>query len=679
MKWRLHSINIIIIGLISIRVVMASTAIHPTLIPIGGGDVDIYVDFTEEVVRQTEGDIHILLLPVEYPEDDLDTFFALKEIVQAACMKVSFEANTSRVCEATVAPNIQSSTINYSENSGVISDNLTAIIILSPSPDLAMSTLSGTEVERSLMKAYENGVMVAGSSEAGNLLSQTMLIGYADGYSAKNSLQFGAVKVSGDELPRGLEFGNAQSIIDTYTFQEGRLARLLNAVTLPSVPHIGIGVDAYSGLMISDQGELYNSFGSYDIAILDAETYQSANGVQYKGAHNLLSLRNVLVHLLSPGEFSYDLLTRKHSVAPPPENLRRSLALKPTSPKAGLLILSGGFSSLDSKNRNLERFINLTGGENSKILIIATGFSTDRAAKSTAEKIQNILGAPSTVSVVSRSGKTELEIPDDITGILMIGEDASLIPVEKLAPLQVYWSQGIPLYVIDAAAAIAGEYFTALEPVPDNVEEEEALYQETLLLGKTEIQPGLKLVAANIEPRILEGNRWGRLFSLAYNHPESVAFGMSQDTAIFIQADNFVIEGENGIISLDLRNAALAVGENGGFVVANGLIDVFAPDEMLEFQDASMDISYIHAATPPIPSPTASNTPTITPSITPTASLTPLPPTEVIRTRPPTRTPRPTPFIPPPTDPNLTNAIIIVGVFAAISIFIGYWLNRRYL
>jgi hypothetical protein len=42
------------------------------------------------------------------------------------------------------------------------------------------------------------------------------------------------------------------------------------------------------------------------------------------------------------------------------------------------------------------------------------------------------------------------------------------------------------------------------------------------------------------------------------------------------------VTGSNGVYVLDLRDATIAAGENGGLAIANAWLDVFAPGEMLE-------------------------------------------------------------------------------------------------
>ncbi len=107
-------------------------------------------------------------------------------------------------------------------------------------------------------------------------------------------------------------------------------------------------------------------------------------------------------------------------------------------------------------------------------------------------------------------------------------------------------------------------------------------------------------------------NRWGRFFAAAFNHPEHPALGLNANTAIEVGPDGASVTGDNTVVSLDLRQANLAVGENRGFVIANGLLDAFAPGEMLAFEPAISAEAAEHAPTPVLLTATATPQPTAT-------------------------------------------------------------------
>jgi cyanophycinase-like exopeptidase len=144
------------------------------------------------------------------------------------------------------------------------------------------------------------------------------------------------------------------------------------------------------------------------------------------------------------------------------------------------------------------------------------------------------------------------------------------------------WRSGTPLLLDGAAAAIAGEVFSKHGPPAEEGEEAEKDAQRSFLAGRTVITAGLALLPVTFEPQVLESNRWGRLFSLAYNHPEQPAFAVGGDTGLAITSEGATVLGAGTVIALDLRRAARALGGNEAYVLANGLLDVFAPGDRVE-------------------------------------------------------------------------------------------------
>jgi len=91
---------------------------------------------------------------------------------------------------------------------------------------------------------------------------------------------------------------------------------------------------------------------------------------------------------------------------------------------------------------------------------------------------------------------------------------------------------------------------------------------------------------------------------------------------------------------LDLRQATLALGDNQGFVIANGLLDVFAPGDAIEALSVEEATQRTPQPTPELVLPTATATITATTAATltataqPTAAL-PTPTTAAVATEQP--------------------------------------------
>ncbi len=420
---------------------------------------------------------------------------------------------------------------------------------------------------------------------------------------------------------------------------------MLNAILQPGVPHVGVGVDAYTGV-IADDEVLSGVFGLYTVSVLDAQTYHAADGLRYvtvaENRPPLLSARNILVSLLSPGNSAYDLKTRTGQVGnqayPAPQTLERSFNSLSLPPGAGALLLSGDISGTLENNLILKRFIELAGGPNANLLVIADGGASASANERTAQRYADAL---TKLGATARVGNTETPT-ESVTGFVLVGRDAS-----KMTPpewLREPWLAGKPILADNAAATLLGSFYAAHPPTPASGEEAEAATQQAFWQGKTDIRPGLGLVNITIQPQILADNRFGRWFALAYNHPEQLAIGLNADTALEISADGARVIGINGILVLDLRQAQLALGTNNGFVILNGLLDVFAPGEQVQPDPADVNAIYQPQPTPALNTPQA---PTAEPTDVPTQaeSLTATP--EPAATIAPAPT-NPAPMVEPP-------------------------------
>ncbi len=167
--------------------------------------------------------------------------------------------------------------------------------------------------------------------------------------------------------------------------------------------------------------------------------------------------------------------------------------------------------------------------------------------------------------------------------------DPQDIDYQKLAVAREAWLHGAPLWLEGAYTAAAGAHVcagTAPQTTrdPEDLSAQEAAEiaaRRALLPGNVVLQDGLGLLAANFEPRVVENGAWGRLFALAYEHHEQPAFGLGANTALVVTERGAEVIGEEAVIALDLRTAARDLGDNGAYVVANGLLDVFVAGEVV--------------------------------------------------------------------------------------------------
>jgi cyanophycinase len=653
------------------------------LIPIGGGYSEVYAGVTQAVIERTSGNTaSILVLPIAFAsnpttitstehDEELDAAEERRQQIEEACQQVAPPGVT---CTAALAPVFTRHDAETLDLPSYFKPDLTAIFILGGDQTIAMQVIAGTMLEKELESAYQHGILIAGTSAGAGLLSATMIGGYNPGFDIQNSLNFGAADVWVPPTRHGLLFGLQSAMIEQHFYERNRVGRLLNAISLPNVPHIGVGLDSSTGCRIIENTKLERVFGLYTVTILDADTYHAASGVEYIGKNNTLSLHNVLVHLLAPGQFSYDFKSHQHSLEAPPKQVEREFKSLVLPPGAGSLFLGGDLSSNLQGNPVLTRFINDSGGEQANILIVAAGFPTSGTAQTQAERYKNALGVQSQILILPMEAVQPPPIPSNFTGVILTAKDQSRLNPQLLVAVRDAWHSGVPVFADDAASAVVGAFYAPHPPTPDVEQLAMGLTQESFLAGKIQLKPGLGLLNIVIEPQLMNNNRWGRLFSLAYNHPDLLAIGLNVNTTLSVTKQGASVEGENPMILLDLRQARLALGENQGFVIANGLLDVFAPGNIILPEVADIQAAPIPAATPSL---NRTKIPSLTPE-TPATRVAPKIP--AIKTPPPTKTPLliPTPISStPPPNPALLHGMVTLGVAAVVIVLLGYWITIR--
>ncbi len=603
------------------------------LAPIGGGYADVYAGYCARVAPLArENQIHILVLAMTYSSNAESITEAERTVnlrdaeerryqVEQACQRAAVAGVTSKAVLAPIFT--RSDALDAEAVTQYFPDNLTAIFFVGGDQKVAMQVIANTPLEMALQSAYERGVVIGGTSAGGGLQAATMLADYNPNFAADNALNFGAPEIWNTAERHGLPFAVQLAILDQHFQQRARIGRLLNAIALPDVPHVGIGVDAYTGLWVANETRLQDVFGLYVVTVLDAETYHAAQGVRYVGEEHTLSVRNVLVHLLAPGDFSYDLQTRQHSLQAPLPTISRSFNDLRTPSGAGMLFLGGDLSRQKAEHPAVQQFLQAAGGEQAYVQVLAIGYPSERSALSAANDYLSGLGVKGEAVALMPGGT--LVLSPQVTGILVLGKDQSLAQAADLTGVVQAWQSGKPLLLDNAAAALAGSFYSAHEPTPREAEEAEVATQRSFLAGRTKVQPGLGLLPACFEPQVLNDNRVGRMFSLAYMHPDLLTVALMQGAALVVDAEGAQVVGENAAWVLDLRFATLALGENEGFVVANGLLDVFVDGERLEVRTVEEAAQLAPQPTPQIVLATATAQPTATIALPPTETAQPLP------------------------------------------------------
>jgi cyanophycinase len=573
------------------------------LMPIGGGYADTFPSLIKAAAGRARGSsVSIVVVPVTYSSNASSITEAERKLnlsdaekrraqLEAACNQ---GVPAGKRCNVTLAPVFTRADAEDPKNVALINPDVAAVFFLGGDQTVAINALVDTPLEQALADAYQRGVLIAGTSAGLSVQSHDMIAGYQAKGGPANGLNKDTLDLWDNANRRGLDFGITNAIMEQHFWERGRLPRLLNALAQPGVPAVGIGVDTYTGALISDGSCLEGISGLYTVAVLDAEAFGAAKKASYR--QDILSIHNVLFHLLAPGDFSFDINTRMTSLAAPPRTLRRDFDMLKLPDGVGPLLLAGNLlraangqtpAAVPADSPVLKRFVELAGGKDATIYILAAGYASDDEARAAADLYAKALGTP-TQTIIVKADTTAPLLTDATSygGLLVIAPDQSAINPDWLAPVSSAWRSGKPLLLDNAAAALAGAFYSAQKPTPKPTMQQPKAntdyIQNAFIDGSTNIVKGLGLLPVTIEPRLLADFRWGRMVALAHEHPDLPAFGIADETALEVGHDGATVIGTNGVVALDLRDAKLSLGTNKAYVFANGLLDTFAPGEAVQ-------------------------------------------------------------------------------------------------
>jgi cyanophycinase len=568
-----------------------------TFMPIGGGYGDTYDGFIAAALERYQvGDtLKIVVLPITYAtnaetitqeelQENLNAAENRRAQLEEACLAGAPEGVT---CEVVLAPVFTRPDALAPANLEFFTDDVAAVYILGGDQMIAMQVIMNTPIEEALEAAYRRGALIAGTSAGEAIQSRAMIAGYVGDYGPESGLVEGSVDVWTTDEARGLPFGITNAIFEQHFWERARLGRLLNVLAQPGVPPIGIGVDSYTAAQLSNEKVLHSVFGLYSVGILDAETYGAAENASFKDG--ILSMHNVLFHILPPADhFSYDIQVASTSMGMPPAEPERNFDSLKAPEGAGTLIVTGSLHTPFENSAILARFVELAGGADAHILAIYDGFASPDMVAGTAPYFEAGLQAMGVTAIDSWDVSGDEPAPESFegyTGIMFVGNDATIMHPDQLEPLKTAWLSGTPMLADWSASSVLGAYYAAQGQTPKATDDEPYAdidyIQGAFIDGNTDIQPGLGLLDITIETRLLADYRVGRMVALAYAHPDLLAIGLNEETALEISSDGATVLGTNGVFVLDLRNATLDKGTNDGFMVANGLLDVFAPGEAI--------------------------------------------------------------------------------------------------
>jgi cyanophycinase len=159
------------------------------------------------------------------------------------------------------------------------------------------SIIGGSKVDEAIRRAYDHGIVIAGTSAGASVMSDTMIV---EGDSSDTAKKCTLNMAHGMGL---LE----EVVIDQHFAQRGRINRLLTAVAQnPNV--LGVGIDEDTAIVVSPDAT-FEVVGSQTVTVVDGRYIRYTNVSESKPNEPLV-LSNVVLHILPTG-YCFDLKRRQ--------------------------------------------------------------------------------------------------------------------------------------------------------------------------------------------------------------------------------------------------------------------------------------------------------------------------------------------------------------------------------
>ena len=156
--------------------------------------------------------------------------------------------------------------------------------------------IGGTPIEDSILKIFNSGGLIAGTSAGASVMGQTMLVGGGNSESHK---------VGNWMMAPGLGLASGM-IIDQHFAQRGRIGRLLGAVALnPGI--LGIGIDEDTAVLV--ENGFFQVMGSNAVYVIDGHNVTDTN-ISEASADQTMSMHDVRLHILAHDEI-FDFKNRR--------------------------------------------------------------------------------------------------------------------------------------------------------------------------------------------------------------------------------------------------------------------------------------------------------------------------------------------------------------------------------
>lgn len=235
-----------------------------------------------------------------------------------------------------------------------------------------------------------------------------------------------------------------------------------------------------------------------------------------------------------------------------------------------LVIIGGG----DKPGKIIEKIIQLSGGENAKIIVIPNASSEQLESANYQVDEFKSFGAknvePIFFNKLSADSDSIINKLNDASGIFFCGGDqsnltADLLGTKLLLKIKDVYEKGGVISGTSAGAAVMSKVMiTGNELINKDTTEIFNMIEK----GNVETTEGFGFVTqAVIDQHFIKRKRNNRLISVILEHPQLLGIGIDESTAILVNPDEtFEVIGEGQVIIFDASNSKnIRINDNGKF------------------------------------------------------------------------------------------------------------------
>jgi cyanophycinase len=244
--------------------------------------------------------------------------------------------------------------------------------------------------------------------------------------------------------------------------------------------------------------------------------------------------------------------------------------------KGHLLIIGGGRRD----NYLMEKFIELAGGKNSKIIVIPMASSVPiETAEYQVNELKR-LGCPNTeyINCTREDADNDSNITklNGVSGIFFSGGDQSkltkaLMGTKLLEKIKSIYSHGGVIGGTSAGAAVMSKVMITGDEL---INKDSTNIFTVIKKGNVKVSEGFGFIkSAIIDQHFITRKRLNRLIEVVLENPKLIGIGIDESTAIIVNPDDtFDVLGENTVIVFDAQDSKNITTDKNGNLSADNIL-----------------------------------------------------------------------------------------------------------